>query len=208
MMEAAEKAVQLDPNDGETHLALANVHAHYGKREQALAGYAKAEALAPSNADLLLILARSITQFGESGRAVSLAERALKLNPHCPDWYNRGLSVAFFFGEQYDRSVTYRLLVKEPHALDYAYLAMANAYLGRTDAAEAAAANVIKLDPTWIAERYLSETGGFAEKAAELFVNGARQAGVPDCVSANKLKDMPNMIPVKSCDELRAKTTG
>ena len=152
-----------------------------------LAEYAKAETLAPSNADLLLIVAWSIVQFGESERAVSLAEQALKLNPHYPDWYNQGLSLVFFFGEQYDKSVKYRLLVKEPLALDYAYLAMANAYLGRTGDAEAAAANVIKLDPTWIAERYLSEAGGYAEKEAELFVNGARKAGVPDCVPADKL---------------------
>ena len=57
MMEAAEKAVQLDPNDGETHLALGAAYAYHGKREQALAEFAKAETLAPSNADLLLIVA-------------------------------------------------------------------------------------------------------------------------------------------------------
>ena len=73
---------------------------------------------------------------------MSLAEQVLKLNPHYPDWYNQGLSFVFFFGEQYDKSVKYRLLVKEPLALDYAFLAMAYAYLGRTGDAEAAAANV------------------------------------------------------------------
>ena len=139
---------------------------------------------------------------------MSLAERALKLNPHYPDWYNQGLSIVFFFGEQYDKSVKYRLLVKEPLALDYAFLAMAYAYLGRTGDAEAAAANVKKLDPTWIAERYLIEGGGYAEKEAELFVNGARKAGLPDCVPADKLKDMPNLIRVKSCDQQRAKIAG
>ena len=137
---------------------------------------------------------------------MSLAEQALKLNPHYPDWYNQGLSVVFFFGEQYDKSVKYRLLVKEPHALDYAYLAMANAHLGRTGDAETAAANTIKLDPTWIAER--SEAGGFAEKEAELFVDGARKAGLPACVPADKLKDMPNLWRVKSCDQQRAKIAG
>jgi TolB-like protein len=204
MMDAAEKAVQLDPNDGETQLALGTAYAYHGKREQSLAEFAKAETLAPSNADLLLIVAWSIVQFGESGRAVSLAEQALKLNPHYPDWYNQGLSVVFFFGEQYDQSVKYRLLVKEPHALDYAYLAMANAYLGRTGAAEAAAANVKKLDAAWTAERYLSEAGGYAEKESELFVEGARKAGVTACVPADKLSSMPNLIHIKACDEERA----
>jgi hypothetical protein len=80
--------------------------------------------------------------------------------------------------------------------------------LGRTGDAEAAAADVKRLDPNWTAERYLSDTGGFAEKEAELFVNGARKAGLPDCVPADKLKDMPNLIRVKSCDQQRAKLSG
>ena len=41
-----------------------------------------------------------------------------------------------------------------------------------------------------------------------LSVDGARKAGLPDCVPADKLKDMPNLIRVKSCDEQRAKITG
>ena len=85
---------------------------------------------------------------------------------------------------------------------------MANAYLDRTGEAEAAAANAMKLDPTWIAERYLSEAGGYAEKEAELFVNGALKARLPACVPADKLTDMPNLIRVKSCDQQRAKLSG
>jgi tetratricopeptide (TPR) repeat protein len=97
MMEAAERAVQLDPNDGEAHLALGQAY-----------GYL-------------------------------------------------------------------------PHALDYAYLAIANAYWGRTGDAEAAAANAIKMNPTWIAEGYLSGGGGYAEKEAEcLSMVRAR----PDCPTA------------------------
>ena len=207
-MEAAQKAVEIDPDDGKTHLALGTAYEYHGKPQQALAEFDRAETLSPSDADLLLVIAWSIPGFGETERAVSLAERALKLNPHYPDWYNQGLSYVFFFGEQYDKSVKYRLLVKEPLALDYAFLAMAYAYLGRTGDAEAAAANVKKLDPTWIAERYLSEGGGYADKEAELFVNGARKAGLPDCVPADTLKDMPNLIHVKSCDQQRAKITG
>jgi tetratricopeptide (TPR) repeat protein len=157
---------------------------------------------------VLLLIAWFLPGLGETAQAVSLAERSLKLNPHYPDWYNQGLSLVFFFGEQYDKSVNYRLLVKEPFALDYAFLAMAYAYLDRADDAEAAAANVVKLDPTWTAERYLSEAGGYAEKEAELFVDGARKAGLPACVPADKLKDMPNMSRVKSCDQQRAKISG
>ena len=208
MMEWGEKAVMLDPNDGRTHYALGLAYTYHGKWEQALAEFDRAETLAPYDADVLLLIAWSLPQFGETARAVNLAESALTLNPHYPDWYNQGLSFVFFFEEQYDRSVKYRLLVKEPHALDYAFLAMAYAYLGRTGDAEAAAANVKKLDPTWIAERYLIDWGGCTEKEAELFVDGARKAGLPVCVPADKLKDMPNLSRVKSCDQQRAKIAG
>ena len=209
MAEAAEKAVKLDPNDGLSHQVLGMAYGYQGKPEQSLAELNRAETLSPSNADLLLIIAWSLPGFGQPERAVTLAERSLKLNPHYADWYNQGLSLVYFFGEHYDKAVKYRSLVKEPLALDYAFLAMANAYLGRTsDAAAAAAANVRKTDPAWTAERYLSEAGGYAEKEAELFVNGARKAGLSDCVPAVTLKDMPNLIRVKSCDQQRAKTPG
>jgi TolB-like protein len=208
MMEWGEKAVQLDPDDGKTRYALGLAYTYHGKWEQALAEFDRAEALAPSDADVILSIAWAIPGFGESGRAVSLAERALTLNPHYPDWYNQGLSLVFFFGEQYDRSVKYGLLLKEPLAPDYAFLAMAYAYLGRTGDAKAAAANVIKLDPSWTAERWLSQAGGYADKEAELFVDGARKAGLPACVPADMLKDMPNLNRVKSCDQQRAKKAG
>ena len=53
-----------------------------------------------------------------------------------------------------------------------------------------------------------SEAGGHVEKEAELFVNGARKAGLPDCVPASKLTEMPNLLCVKSCELQRAETSG
>ena len=93
MMAAAQKAVELDPDDGKTHLALGGAYAYQGKAEQAIAEFDRAETLSPSDADLLLVIAWTIPAFGETERAVSLAEQALKLNPHYPDWYNQGLSL-------------------------------------------------------------------------------------------------------------------
>jgi len=207
MMEAGEKAVQLDPEDGSTHYALGLAYNFHGKLEQALAEFDRAEALSPSDADLLLNIAWAISYFSEPARAVNLAERSLALNPHYPNWYNYGLGVVHFFAEQYDTSIKYRLLVKEPVALDYAFLAIAYAHLGQTGDAEAAAAAVKKLDPTWIAERHLIGTGS-AEKQAELFLDGARKAGLPDCIPGDKLKDMdaPNLSRVRSCDQQRGAT--
>lgn len=208
MMASGLKAVELDPDDGQTHMALGEAYAYHGKAEQALAELDRAVQLAPSDADLILIVAWTIPLFGEPSRAADLAERALKLNPHYPDWYNQGLSYIFFFDAQYDKAVKYRLLVKQPLVTDNAFLAMAYAHLGRADEAQTAAAKVKTLNPNWIAEQYLSDAGGASEKEGELLVEGARKAGLADCVSADKLKDLPNLIRVKSCEQSRSKAPG
>lgn len=205
MGEAAEQAVRLDPNDGLTHQALGMAYGYQGKPEQSLAELNRAEALAPSDADLLVAVAWSLPAFGEAARAVTLADRALRLNPRYPDWYNQGLSLVYFFGERYDQSLKYRLLAKAPRALDYAFAGMAYAYLNRGADAGAAATKAMDIDRAWNAERYLSESGGYTDKEAELFVDGARKAGLPSCVSAEAAKDMPDLVRVRSCDEQRAK---
>ncbi len=82
LMEAARNAVRLDPNDGETQLVLGHAFAYQGMADQALEQFAKAEALAPNNADLLINIAWFLPQFDQPDRAVELTEKALKLNPN------------------------------------------------------------------------------------------------------------------------------
>ena len=75
LMEAARNAVRLDPNDGETQLVLGHAFAYHGMADQALEQFAKAEALAPNNADLLILIAWFIPQFGQPDRASNLQRR-------------------------------------------------------------------------------------------------------------------------------------
>jgi TolB-like protein len=203
-IEAARKAVQLDPNDGETQLVLGHAFAYQGMADQALEQFAKAEALAPNNADVLILIAWYLPQLGQPGRAVALAERAIQLNPNYPNWYNQALRFAYFFDGQFDKSLKYAKLVTDPFATDYAYFAAANAMTGNVKAAKLAAANVVRLDPDWSVERYLSDGGGYPEDVAMLFVQGARKAGVAACVPAAKVYSMPNLVHLRTCDKERA----
>lgn len=206
---AAKRAVELDPNDGDAHLALGTANAYHGKAEQALAEFDKAEALAPNNADLLLQIAWFIPSYGQEqcDRAVTLADRALSLNPSYPDWYDQALAFVYFFGKRFDASAKHAKLIKNPFALEYALLAMSDVYLGRPSDAATAAGQVTKLDPRWNAERYLSDTGGFAEPGATLFVEGAWKAGIPSCVSASDLNNTPALLKLQWCDQQRAKSS-
>jgi tetratricopeptide (TPR) repeat protein len=203
-MVAARNAVQLDPNDGETQLVLGHAFAYHRMAEQALEQFAKAEILAPNNADVLILIAWYLPQLGQPDRAVALAERALQLNPNYPNWYNQALRFAYFFDAQFDKSLKYVKLVTDPFATDYAYFAAASAMTGDMTAAKSAAANVARLDPDWTVEKYLSDGGGYPENVALLFVQGARKAGVAACVPAEKISSMPNLVHLRICDEERA----
>ena len=203
LMDAARNAVRLDPNDGETQLVLGDAFAYQGMADQALEQYAKAEALAPNNADLLILIAWHLPQLGQPDRAVELTEKALKLNPNYPYWYNQALRYAYFFGRQFDKSVNYSKLITDPFTTDYAYLAAASAMTDDMAGAKVAAARVVRLDSNWSVEKYLSDSGGYPDDAAMLFIEAARKAGVAACVPADKLSSMPNLIHIKACDEER-----
>lgn len=208
MLAAGQKAVALDPADGRTRYALGLAALYNGKAEVAATEFKTAEALAPSDADTLLTIAWSLPSLGQSDHAVKLAERALVLNPHYPDWYNQGLSYVYFFGGHYGKSIEYRLLVKQPSAIDYAYLAIAYAQMGQIEKAAGAAGEVRQISPSWIAEAYLSESGGYQDREAERFIEGARLAGLNACAPARALVNDPSFIPVKSCNSWRAKLPG
>jgi TolB-like protein/Tfp pilus assembly protein PilF len=204
LMEAAQNAVRLDPTDGESQLVLGHAYAYQGMADQALVQFAKAEALAPHNADVLILIAWFLPQFGQPDRAVELAEKALQLNPNYPYWYNQGLRYVYFFDRQFDKSVKYSKLVTDPFATDYAYLAAASAMTDNMAAAKADAAKVPLLDPDWSVEKYLSDDGGFPDDAAMLFIEAARKAEVPACVPADKISSLPNLVHIRACDEERA----
>src|SRR4029079_14979746 len=171
--------------------------------DQALEQFAKAEALAPNNADLLIIIAWFLPQFGQPDRAVELTEKALKLNTRYPGWYNQELRDVYFFGRQFDKSVKYAKRVSTPFATNYAYLAAAGAMTGDMKGAKVAAADVVRLDPNWRVEKYVSDAGGYPDDATMLFVEAARKTGVPACVPADKVSSLPDLIHIKTCDEER-----
>jgi hypothetical protein len=78
-------------------------------------------------------------------------------------------------------------------------------YLNRPDEAKKVAGEVLEQDPGWTAEKFLTKWSVVGEHETEQVAEGARKAGLRACATAAELKDNPNMIHVKSCDEERAK---
>lgn len=203
-LEAAQKAVDLDPNNNEAHGALGQALMWNGETAQGLVEFDRAEALAPNDADTLALIAVNIAA-SDSARAVPLAERAVLLNPHYPNWYNYSLYWAYFFQEQFDKSLKYVKLVTGPSINERSFLAMLHGYLNQPDQAKQAAAEVLKEDPHWTAEKFLTKWSVNGVHETELVAEGARKAGLRACATVAELKDNPNLIHVKSCDAERTK---
>jgi len=89
---AARRAIELDPNLAEAHLALARTQITAGKRLLAQDSFAKALALDPSNADVLSIYANHLASVGLLGQALVVKQQALALDPFVPV-YNRNVAV-------------------------------------------------------------------------------------------------------------------
>src|SRR6185436_20795357 len=98
--------------------------------------------LGPNDADTLATIALNVSGF-DSARAVPLAERAVLLNPHYPNWYNYALYWAYFFQEQFDKSLRYVKLVTGPSINEKSFLAMLYGYLNKPDEAKKVADEVL-----------------------------------------------------------------
>jgi TolB-like protein len=205
LIEFANEAAAIDPHDAEAQMVLGHAFSYQGLSDEALQQFARAEALAPSNADVLILIAWFLPQLDQVQRAVALVERALRLNPNYPAWYNQGLRYVYFFGGAFDKTVKYVKRVPNPNPLDFAFLASASAVLNDMPAAKAAAAELHERDPTWNVESYLSDNGKFPEKLAVMFVDAARKAGVAACAPAERVARMDTFIHLRMCDEERAR---
>jgi hypothetical protein len=80
------------------------------------------------------------------------------------------------------------------------------ARLGRTEEAAAARTKSLHAFPNVSAERMINEDYAYARKEDEdFFVDGFRIAGLPVCMTADEIEQMPGAKPRPECEAERAK---
>jgi TolB-like protein/Tfp pilus assembly protein PilF len=135
--EHARRAADLDDRDGLVQIVLGRVLAYRRRHEESARHVDRALELSPNDSDVLANAALCRAYLGLPESAVSLARRALALNPRSPAWYLMCAAVALFhLGKDAEAvallSPVPRVLVDTP-----AYLAAAHALLGHRDEASA-----------------------------------------------------------------------
>lgn len=148
---AVQRALELDSDLAEAHLAHAALLDFTGHPEQALSAVERAHALEPGSAEVQLRLGVILEQLGRHDEAVAASRRSVELDPRTTRHRNT-LADRLYFAGEYEESIEHSLRVIEMDPTDwYAYYNMgwAHAAAGRTQDALAAFRHVPETNEEW-----------------------------------------------------------
>ena len=196
-LEAARRAVDLDPMDASSHEALGEALGNNGNLSQAAAEYHKALDLNPSSADILAQYASWASSFGEPEKGVEAAERARRLNLHMPLTLNGAFAYAYFMVGRYDEALHLGQLMPEETRGKFSYMVMAASLgaLGRAEEAKTAVDRLRSVAPGITIERIINEPYSDAERPR--LIETLRKSGLPACAPPDELAklDQPRRLP-------------
>jgi tetratricopeptide (TPR) repeat protein len=198
------KAIALDPNDALSYSLLGIVYFALNDFDRGVAVYDKALELNPNDPDVLFHVAVCLPLVGRGKEAAEMMERAFRLNPHYPVFYNYAVDPYYATGQFRQVITLVRRTLGEPCLWCQMELAMSYAELGRQTDAEAAKAELLRRYPEYSMERFLSEQGGIPDQPTlALYLDGVRKAGLNECATQAELQKYPKMIHLALCDARR-----
>jgi adenylate cyclase len=156
-VEAAQKALALDPSDPRTHLGWVALYIMQREYDKAIASAERAVALNPGGARALFALALAVYYSCRFDEAVTFIEQAIRLDPFPSSIGFRNLGVAYCSVGRYEEAVKQlkKALELSPNDL-FAHLSLAITYikLGRGAEAKAEAAEVLRIHPKFSLDYY------------------------------------------------------
>jgi len=176
----ARKAVKLDDSDYYNHWNLAFYYLHAGKFEQCDIAFREALALNANDAEMLVEMGEALICMGQTERALEQIKRAMRINPHSPDWYRWTLAMGYYCARDYGEALqTLDLMVDVPK---WSFLLRAAAHAQRGEMAESARAmKTFQIYmPSWTIAKELNAIRFKREEDGVHWVEGLRKAQLPE----------------------------
>ena len=148
--ELAKQAEARDPSLPLVQEALSTVHLFRKEHDEAIATARRWTEIEPSSADAYAALAGPHVFAGEPARAISLIERAMRLDPFYPAYFPLYVGQARFLMGQYAEAVEpiKRAIVHNPELQPaHVFLAAAYGHLGESELGQRAYAEVRRIYP-------------------------------------------------------------
>lgn len=172
----AERAISLDPFDGNGYRELGRAALFVGDLDESLRQFAEAERYAPNHADMLADYADTLNHNSDYVAARARIEAALLLNPFAPDeyWWTLG-GTEFFEGNWHEAiSVMQRMRNQDP-ALRL--MAAAAAMAGDKEEARQYRLRALKLQPDFTIGEWIQRMPHRNPADLDLYIEGLRRAG-------------------------------
>jgi DNA-binding SARP family transcriptional activator/cytochrome c-type biogenesis protein CcmH/NrfG len=131
-VDLARKAVRLEDHDHRAHCILGVAELYARNYESARRHLLTALRLNPNDADVLAHASFGMALIGEHDLAVDAGRRALRLQPHHPDWYAGMIGIALFSARRHEEAIAAMAPAPEPFCSAPAFVAAAYAHLGQT----------------------------------------------------------------------------
>ena len=179
-MREVQKALSLDENECEAHRIMGAIYLQRRQFNRAEYHYSKAIALNPNNAYIAAKVAGFLSYTGRPQEAETSAKRAMRLNPHHPDWYWQELGLAYYVGGQYEEAI--RTFNRNANLVefDYTYLAACCVEVGKIEKAKSYIESLLQLMPD-ASVKYYEETQPFKNNSdMKRLIDALRKAGLSE----------------------------
>jgi adenylate cyclase len=178
----ARKAVELDANLPEAHAALGFALMFRREHDLSIAAFEKAVALNPNYVNWPF--GAALVFAGDARRAIDVINAYVRLDPlYAPAAYVI-LGFAYYMLKQYAKALSLLrdIVSRSPKVrTGHVLLAATYAQMGKLEEARAAAAEVIRLEPTYTIGGIARPTASFKDpKDDEHYFDGLRKAGLPE----------------------------
>ncbi len=181
--EFAQKAYSLDRERPRTYGLLGSIELLRGNHEQAILFGEKAIMLDPNGAEVTALLALTLAYTGDLERSAALLDRAMRLSPYYPDWYRWTLGRVYRLMGRYEEAIA-ALQIRTRSGPDslvpLVELVATYSQAGRLADAEAAAAEVLRIDPKFSVSAWTSVPPYKSPSVSQREFDALRRAGLPE----------------------------
>ena len=183
-LDAAQRAVMIDPENSMAYHVLSNTHFHRGDLDEFKAAGTRGIALNPNHADMLSDFGIRLCCIGEWDRGRELADKAIALSPTHPGWFHGAAVLDHYHKGEYEAALAEAKQFRSPGLVwHFVMLAMCYGQLGRGQEAGAACDEVNAMMPDFAEHAWTHLAAwNFPEDFKRAVVEGLVKAGlrIPD----------------------------
>jgi TolB-like protein/DNA-binding winged helix-turn-helix (wHTH) protein/Tfp pilus assembly protein PilF len=201
-VDAARRALTLDPGDAEARAVYAIALAERGDLPRAKAQFDTALSMGPNQFEILAFYVPWAAKFGEPERGASLADRAIALNPNFPMWSARPLNYAYFMVGRYADALrmTDRLTPENYGRWVWVIRPAALAAVGRVDEARVLVTGALERFPDLTVEGFINDH--FSDAERQRLIETMTLAGFPRCAGPEYLEKIERPVRLSGCNIL------